>query len=920
MKKFYILMLLSTSYVHSMQGHHNHHHGGGGHGGGMMMHHHHGGGHGGGMMMQGNPGGFQLAPDHGDVGPIILNHNMDPNYIRQLQDQAGFWDLQTNRPILPNRRITVRDIRRLMEINNQNNFQSAWCWDRYLSNDAPFAPGYMVRDYLAGPLTNNQLNQPVSLIRLRSHNNNNFFWMILNITIPDQNLPNQSISIFSPHAASRNLFQPIFDTYLQNFPVLPEHREQPQHHHAHAGAHHNHHHGGGHGGGMMMQGNPGGFQLAPDHGDVGPIILNHNMDPNHIRQLQAEAGFWDLQTNRPILPNRRITVRDIRRLLEINNTSRRTAFRLSDWDQYVINYIYSALTNAQLNQELLIEGYAAARRIFFYSPLNYGNLQNPRSLLRFDCNIPNPQLLNGRQDIFPINEYQPPAQPAFQEMIPFYPQPQHHHAHAGAHHNHHHGGGGHGGGFMGGGGGFADPVLAPHAQLLNQIGQHNAAHMMAFLLDPQAMNAWINNQRQQMDTNMNTYANFLNVIENQPSFFCAEVERFLTRFPIAQLEENRNRNLAAENIGDADVVAFKMTLSVMKDAKSHGIEYSENKANQLLQCIKSLFKQALKVKRAELAQLPQAAKRFKMDQDIFMYENAVNTLGDNFNGTIPADRFGASLHSEMRNLTLKKALFYICEEAIYRLIHDDESAPKQKMFTFFETIKNMPYAHSLYKQIESKNQEANMTRRQKIRFKDSSLQLAIKEILGGQMTDDSLIRVEEYLQNFYNDQLKSTNVLKPMQASREQAKNTLIQSVIESFAKPIAQYLHSVVRAHTGDRWSSIRNNNSALEVRLNNNNFVIANFDIHETEKWKNDQSLRSYLLSKVPGHNQTFNAYTLEDDERQVIESTLQKYASFERGFENRISCEHGTMGRVLELISDLLNKAAAIGGKINCQGDIE
>ncbi len=88
------MMALSASCVHSMQGHHHNQH--------------HGGGFGGGMMMQGNPGGFQLAPDQGGVGPIVLNQNMDPNYIRQLQAQAGFWDLANNRPILPNRRITVR--------------------------------------------------------------------------------------------------------------------------------------------------------------------------------------------------------------------------------------------------------------------------------------------------------------------------------------------------------------------------------------------------------------------------------------------------------------------------------------------------------------------------------------------------------------------------------------------------------------------------------------------------------------------------------------------------------------------------------------------------------------------------------------------------------------------------------------------
>jgi len=253
------------------------------------------------------------------------------------------------------------------------------------------------------------------------------------------------------------------------------------------------------------------------------------------------------------------------------------------------------------------------------------------------------------------------------------------------------------------------------------------------------------------------------------------------------------------------------------------------------------------------------------------------------------------------------------------LIHDDESAPKQKMFTFFENIKKMPFANPLYEQIESKNQKATVTRLQKIRFKDSSLQLAIKEILDGQMTDHSLIRVEEYLQNFYNDQLKRAISEKQKQASRKQAKNTLIQSVIESFAKPIAQYLHDVIRAHTGDRWDSIRHRNGQLEVTLNLETFTINNFDQYETVGWKNGQSLRSYLLSKVPAEGQTFASNQLDDVERQTIESTLQRYASFERGFENRISCTHGTMGRVQELISDLLNRAAP-GGQLNCQGDIQ
>ncbi len=404
-----------------------------------------------------------------------------------------------------------------------------------------------------------------------------------------------------------------------------------QHHHAHGDAHHNHHHdgnggwmmnnqhhGGGFDGGWMMQGNPGGFQLAPDQGGVGPIVLNQNMNPNYIRQLQAQAGFWDLANNRPIFPNRRITVRDIRRLLEINNRNLNTGWVFLDYgDDSLTNYISSSLTNAHLNQQITISDTLLHRHpdpgqiITFYSPMDYAPQNQRRNFMIFslaDHISMNGGLLNGRQDVVPWRQYQPPAQPAFPEMIPFYPQPQHHHAHAGAHHNHHHGhnggwmmnmhhhhhGGGHGGGFMGGGGGFADPVLARHANFLNQIGQHNAA-MMAFLLDREAMTAWINNQRQRI--NMNTYAKVLNLIENQPSFG-TEVEHFLARFPIGQMGA---QDLGAENVmgGQAEEASFKMALYVMKDAKRRGIDFSEQKFLTLSNTLKTLFQKIVADKKKE---------------------------------------------------------------------------------------------------------------------------------------------------------------------------------------------------------------------------------------------------------------------------------------------------------------------------------
>jgi hypothetical protein len=564
-------------------------------------------------------------------------------------------------------------------------------------------------------------------------------------------------------------------------------------------------------------------------------------------------------------------------------------------------------------------------------------LQDQQSALRFDCNILNPHLLNGRQDVIPRNQYQPPAQPAFPEMIPFYPQPQpqHHHAHADAHHNHHHdanggwmmmnnqhhGGGGHGGGFMGGGGGFSDPVLAPHAQLLNQIGQHNAAQMMAFLLDPQAMATWINNQRQQMD--MNAYANFLNVIENQP-FFGAEVERFLTRFPIGQMGGIQP---GAENVmgGQAEEASFKMALSVMKDAKRHDIDFSEQKFNTLSNTLKTLFKKIVADKKAARDRLDaNGVARFKADQEVFIYETALVALGDNNNGTInhydnsentyqnpyfmshQGSFINRALNHSMQNLTLKKAFFYVCEEAMYRLIHDDESAPKQKMFMTLSQLQQTNRQVLSEEFINIKHPDGKEVRRQKIEFDDNAMTKAIKEFIDNPAANPQTII--SHLLNFFNN-----SNLRTQSNQAKQLYPSIQGGVIESFAKPIAQYLHSVVRAHTGDSLTSVAHNNGQLQVYLNNGAFVIHDFDPHETVKGNYTgqvQSLRSYLIQ-----NQNYQ------QERAFVQDQLQQYASLDRTLRHRASCMAGTIGRVQELISELkLRDAPAIGGQLDCEGNVE
>ncbi len=140
----------------------------------------------------------------------------------------------------------------------------------------------------------------------------------------------------------------------------------------------------------------------------------------------------------------------------------------------------------------------------------------------------------------------------------------------------------------------------------------------------------------------------------------------------------------------------------------------------------------------------------------------------------------------------------------------------------------------------------------------------------------------------------------------------IYESIVESFAKPIAQYLHSVVRAHTGDLLTSVTNQNGQLRVNLNNDTFVINNFDPHETVKGNYTgqvQSLRSYLIQNP---NAQLN--------RQLIEDQLQQYASFDRNLRHNASCGTGTRGRIQELISGLrLMDAPAVGGQLDCGGNV-
>lgn len=285
----------------------------------------------------------------------------------------------------------------------------------------------------------------------------------------------------------------------------------------------------------------------------------------------------------------------------------------------------------------------------------------------------------------------------------------------------------------------------------------------------------------------------------------------------------------------------------------------------------------------------------------------------------------SALNPNMQNLTLKQAFFYVCEEAIYRLIHDDESQPKQKMFTFLSQLqgnavqKNFLSENFLKIDNHGRPQEV---RRKKIQFDDNAMAKAIKQFIDTPNAHPGFI--VSHLLSFFRDSdppLRFSRRANP-QLQFRRAKNcypAIYEGIVESFAKPIAQYLHSVVRAHTADSWKSIQRRNDQLVVRFNND-FTINNFDQYETVGWRRGESLRSYLLSKVPAQDQTFASNQLDDTERQVIESTLQQYASFDKNLRHKASCEIGTKGRIQELISGLrLMDAPAVGGQLDCGGNV-